>query len=154
MFSIKSPEKHVNCIYGVIRPLYLFGRFIGFFPFSVKIQMNGKNSKVYFSFIDFIVLVIHVAVYGSFAYINIQHNLLASQSTSPLLLVGTRALLILGILNGILCISADLWNRFKIFKIFDHFQMFDCQVLSVTFTVSTLLLPFSFKLRCKQLDHN
>lgn len=129
MFSIKSPEKQVNCIYGVIRPLYLIGRSIGFFPFSVKIQMNGKCSKVYFTLIDFIVFVIHVSVYGSFAYINIQHNLMASDIVSPLLIPGTRTLLIFGILNGILCISADLYNRFNIFHIFDQCQMFDGQVI-------------------------
>lgn len=129
MFSIKSPENHVNCIYGVIRPLYLIGRLIGFFPFSVQIQLNGKNTKVYFTLIDFIVFVIHVSVYATFVYINVENNLIEFPSLSPLFTLGTKSLLILGIANGIVCISADWCNRFKIFKIFDQCQNYDVQVL-------------------------
>lgn len=146
MFPIKSPDKHVSCIHGVIRPLYLIGRLIGFFPFSVQIQMNGKRSKVYFTLIDFIVFVIHATLYGSLAFINVQHNFMASPSVSPLLIFGTRSLMVFGILNGLLCIFADLFNRFKIFEIFDRCQLFDCQVISVSLEyIFHCIVTFLFK---------
>lgn len=133
MFSIKSPGNQVNCIYGVIRPLYLIGRLFGFFPFSVNIQLNGKNSRVYFKLIDFIVFVLHLSVYTFFVFLNMKYNFLQNQSASPLLTLGTRTLLIFGIANGIVCISADLCNRFKILKIFDQCQQFDVQVIVISF---------------------
>lgn len=128
MFSIKSPGNQVNSIYGVIRPLYILTRFIGFFPFSVKIHLNGKNSEVYFTLIDLIVFAMHLTVFGFFAYINIQHNFIENPAASPLLIFGTRMLLIMGLINGILCISADLYNRHKIFNILVQCHNFDVQV--------------------------
>lgn len=144
MFSIKSPENQVNCIYGVIRPLYIGTRLIGFFPFSVKIQLNGKHSKAYFTLIDFIVFVVHIIVYGFFAYQNIQHNYLENPAAAPLLILGTRTLLVLGIINGILCISADLCNRHKIFNLLIQCHNFDVQVivLSYDFDIKINLLSF------------
>lgn len=138
MFSIKSPENKVNCIYGVIRPLYIGARLIGFFPFSVEIQLNGKNSKVYFTLIDSIIFVIHLTIYACFAYINTQHNFMENVAASPLLILGTRTLLVLGITNGIVCISADLCNRYRIFNIFVRCQNFDVQVIVVShnFTIT------------------
>lgn len=145
MFSIKSPQNKVNCIYGVIQPLYIGARLIGFFPFSVKTQLNGKNSKVYFALIDFIVFVIHITMYACFAYLNIQHNYMEIPAASPLLILGTRTLLILGLTNGILCISADLCNRYKIFKIFILCQNFDVQVtvMSYNFKITTEHIIYS-----------
>lgn len=129
MFSIKSPGNQVNCIYGVIRPLYLYARLIGFFPFSVKIQLNGKKCKIYFTLIDFVVLVMHLTLYAFFVYANIQHNFLENAAASPLLTFGARTLLIFGIMNGILFIPADLCNRHKIFSILVRCQNFDDQVM-------------------------
>lgn len=129
MFSIKSPENQGNCIYAVIRPLYIGTRLIGFFPFSANIQLNGKRSKVYFTLIDFIVFVVHVTLYACFAYQNIQHNFMESAAASPLLILGTRTLLVLGITNGILCISGDLCNRKNIFNLLVQCHNFDVQVI-------------------------
>lgn len=129
MFSIKSPENQVNCIYGVIRPLYLYARLIGFFPFSVQIQLNGKNNKIYFTLIDFVILVVHLTFYAFFVYANIQHNFMENTAASPLLTFGSRTLLIFGIANGIVFISADLCNRYKIFSILVRCQNFDDQVM-------------------------
>ncbi len=131
MFSLKSPENQVNCIYGVIRPLYLLGRLFGFFPFSVQIQSNGKNSRIHFTLIDFIVFAMHVSIYAAFTYLNFACDFLENKLASPLLILGSRGLLIFGIGSGIVCISADLCNRFKILKIFHQCQHFDDQVIGV-----------------------
>lgn len=128
MFSIKSPENQQNCIYSVFRPMYIAARIFGFFPFSVKIQLNGKKSKIHFTLIDFFVFVINLTICAYFAYININHDFISNPSVSPLLVIGARTLLILGISSGIFCISADLWNRYHILNIFDQCQYFDIQV--------------------------
>lgn len=136
MFSIKLPANQINCIYAVVRPLYIGARIFGFFPFSAKIQLDGKKSAVYFTSIDCIIFVVHLTIYASVAYINMSHNYLENPTASYLLIFGTRILLVLGLINGIICISSDLFNRNQIFNIFDQCQYFDVQVMVLLIIIS------------------
>lgn len=129
MFSMKPPNNERNSIYNVVRPMYVGARIFGFFPFSVKIQLHEKKRAVYFTIIDFIVFFIHLTIYAWLAYININNTFMKNSAAPPLLMLGIRTLLIFGLTSAILCISADLCNRHRIFNIFEQCQCFDIQVI-------------------------
>lgn len=125
---MKAPENKLHCIYGVIRPLYILARIFGFFPFSVKMKSNGKNS-ISFQFIDFIVIVTQITIHSCFTFINLYYNFMELRSASQLLILGMKIGLVFGQGNAIAFMLADLWNRNHIFDIFNLCQDFDSQVI-------------------------
>lgn len=128
MLAIHAPKKKPLSIYDVIRPLYIVARLFGFFPFSVKIESNGK-SKTCFTFIDFTIFVIQVAVYSCFTYINIVYSPVENSATSPLLALIMKFGLTLGLSKGVAFLCADLFNRYRIAEIFNMCQDVDLQVI-------------------------
>lgn len=127
MFPINAPTTKPECIYGVIRPLYIVARIFGFFPFSVKIESNRKS--IHFTFIDLTILIVQIAVYSFLTYVHIFYNLVANTATSALLALGMRIGLIFGLINPIAFLLADLCNRYQIFDIFNLCEDFDSQVI-------------------------
>lgn len=127
MFTINTPKNKPLCIYGVIRPLYIVARLFGFFPFSMKTESNGQ-SRIHFTFIDFVVFVVQVLIYSYFAYVNIFYNLMENTEASTLLVLGMRIGLIFGLANAVAFLFGDLCNRHRIFDIFNLCQNFDYQV--------------------------
>lgn len=129
MLLINIPKKYVeNTIFDLVRPLYIYGRLFGMFPFSIGIDTKLVNSSVYVCKFDVLLYIVQMGIWIFLIMFNIQYNLHAYQSQSYLQVMGPRILLIFGLCDIIVWVILDWINRNRIWKIVKMYHEFDLQV--------------------------
>lgn len=129
MILINIPKKYVkNTIFDLVRPLYIYSRLFGMFPFSIDIDTKLVNSKVYICKFDICLYILQLAICIFLIMFNIKFNLHAYQSHSYLQVMGPRIILIFGLCANIVWVLLDIINRHRIWKIVKMFYEFDLQV--------------------------
>lgn len=113
------------------RPIYIFSRVFGALPFSIIYDANGDIQKAHVSVFDFIWFVGSIGMFIFFGY-GSQQNLKLTQESmeSDMLMLGNRMRLYSGLISGVIIISIDMKNRFKLIDIFKKFISFDKEVRS------------------------
>lgn len=118
-----------NNVFGVVFPVYLIGRCLGFLPFSVNFDTKHKTSRVTLNPFDVVWFVTMLSVYGACMAFNFQYDFHSSQTNSLILIVSGRITLIGGFFMADCALIADMLNRKCIWSIITKFHEFDEEVM-------------------------
>lgn len=121
MFPLYARHEHSNNLLGMFRPIYIYSRIYGLFPFSVNLELN----KPIVTKVDFLIFVLHLMLYTGYASLNIYSNTNKHAKIPTVIEIGNRINLVCGISSGIVVIVFDLLNRKNVWKIFQKFESFD-----------------------------
>lgn len=120
-------------VYHSFRPLFIYSRFFGLFPFSFKINVFGEVQHVKLTILDLFWLCLSIAMYSSlmafvlFGPDNVESDLRSAHS----LVLGDSFLFVYGFIMCIISIVMDLINRNRIAWNIQRFEEFDKEVNSI-----------------------
>lgn len=117
-----------NNVFGVVFPVYVIGRCLGFWPFSVIFDRKHRTSRVKLRVFDYIWFTVTLGIFGTCLGYNIRYDYHSSQTDSLILIVSGRFILIGGFIMSIAALIADMANRKNIWKIITKFFEFDEEV--------------------------
>lgn len=128
MFPLYVQNDNSNNLIGVFRPLYIYARLHGLFPFRIHLKQKFALNKPFVSKFDSLIFILHLVLYASYTFLNICYNGNENVEIPAVLNIGNRIVLVCGILSGFVVIVIDLLNRKNVWKIFQMFEVFDRMV--------------------------
>lgn len=132
MFPLYVRNDNANSILGVFRPIYVVARIFGLFPFSVNLEKSSfVRNNALLSKTDLLLFAFHMALYSSYAYLNVCTNTNKYITMAPVLSTGTRLVLVGGIFACIGIVIGELLNRKNVWKIFRRLELCDREVIGI-----------------------
>lgn len=112
------------------QPIYYISRIIGLIPFSISFDLNGEPQRPKVGKFDSIWLIISISVYlyGAWSFIKKFESPSDPQESSYIIIYIDNAILVIGLLLGVLAVVLDWWNRYKLVEILEKLLIFDKEV--------------------------
>lgn len=125
MFSLIIPKKKSKSIYGVLRPLYHFVRTMGLFQFSADLH-EIPDHQIYLTNMDWLIVTFQFIAVVTFTILSMVNS--SQPSKNSILDLGSRILMRAGMVSDCIFILLNLFNRRKIWSIFQRMDEFDVEV--------------------------
>lgn len=115
--------------YHWIQPVYYASRIFGFTPFSFKFNAKSEVSGCKVEIRDFIWFLVSLFIYISMAYLTwCTLNVIPNMEHSYILFIGNHAVVIFGLICGVLDVIFDMFNRNQLTDIIIKLNTFDKEV--------------------------
>lgn len=123
-----SNSRRLNFVHS-FKPIYILSRIFGFMPFTIAYNSDGGIQRARITVIDFIWFTISIGVY-IFSTLNFIAFIMRTQVPHSYITLAyaTRSIIIMRKLFYIVCIAADMCNRFKLVEILKKIGHFDEKV--------------------------
>lgn len=121
-----SWQKHdfVYCF----RPIYIVSRVFGLLPFSLTFHSNGEVQKPNVSKLDIVWFGISLSFLLNAISMSIAIQKSSGKKGSLISILGDMWMLFAGLINGVLTIVLDMYNRHKFVDIIKKINTFDREV--------------------------
>lgn len=123
-------SRNFNFFYS-FRPIYYFSRTFGFMPFTIVYDANSKIQEPTIRSLDIFWFIVSIFSYLLSAFISFQNtqNPENSKFAESVILRGADyAIMLSGLIFGVLVIVMDMCNRFKLVGILNNIKIFDEEV--------------------------
>lgn len=117
-------EKLRNIVYSY-QPIYYVSRIFGLLPFSLTYESSGEIKMPKITKFDGIWFVISIAIYLVFPKVILLSIDIQTSPSVPILILGHKLLLIVGLIYAAIIICENMCSRFKFVKILKIFTAFD-----------------------------
>lgn len=127
MFSFIIPKKKSKSIYSVLRHLYFYIRTMGLFQFSANLK-EIPQLQIYLTNMDWLMVVLQLTITLIFATLSMTLANYSQPGRSSMLSLGSRILMRSGMASNCVFIIFNVFNRQKIWSIFQRMDEFDVEV--------------------------
>lgn len=125
-----APQNQANSInfYHLIQPVYYASRIFGFTPFSLKFNTKSEVSGCKVKVRDFVWFLVSLFIYISMAYLTWCTLNVPNMEYSYILFIGNHAVVIFGMICGVIDVIFDMCNRNRLTDIIIKMNTFDKEV--------------------------
>lgn len=123
-----SRSVHLNFMHS-FRPIYYVSRCFGLMPFSIVSDLNGMALNPNVCAVDILWFITSISLYTILTVITYKNMGFAKAASVPFVLIfADDMILAIGLINAIILIILDMYNRSKLVDILKMFQIFDAEV--------------------------
>lgn len=138
MFSVIIPKKKSKSVYSVLRQMYFYIKTMGLLQFSANLN-EAPDRQIYLTKMDWFIFGFQLTTIVIFTILSMALANYNNPNKSSILSLGSRILMRCGMVSNCVFLILNLFNRRKIWSIFQRMDEFDvgvsfyllCQTLGV-----------------------
>lgn len=127
MFSLTIPKKKSKSVYSVVRQIFYFIRTMGLFPFSANLH-EAPDHQIYLTNMDWFIVAFQFAIVVIFTILSMTLVNYSQPNKNSILSLGSRILMRMGMVSNCVFLMLNVFNRRKIWSIFQRMDEFDVEV--------------------------
>lgn len=127
MFSFIIPKKKSKSVYSVLRQMYFYIRTMGLFQFSANLK-EIPELQIYLTNMDWLMVVLQLTFILVFTTLSMTWVNYNQPGRNSMLSLGSRILMRTGMIANCAFIIFNVFNRQKIWSIFQRMDEFDVEV--------------------------